>query len=291
MKKKHPIDVSPIAKGCIAALRVAVLAMAVLSCAGSASAASVPWRDSLEEGLAQSRPLNKPMWLEFWATWCAPCKVMDAEVYTNDAVIQASRRFVPVRIDFDKKGVIARKYRVTSLPTFVFTDSDGDELFRYSGAIAAAPMAELLRSLPEDVTEFNRYSRVLAADKNNFEALAGMGAALQAAGLFRTSSEYYKRALLRSQAGAGAAARESVLTAMGANYLEVRDGRLAADSFARCLKEFPRSPRVLEWQLNLGRAYALDDNKAKARKYLEAFIRDHPDSPEAETARRLLGLL
>ncbi|MEP7305833.1 MAG: thioredoxin domain-containing protein [Acidobacteriota bacterium] len=275
-------------KSRIAVVRAVMLAMALLSCVNSASAASVSWRDSIEEGLAQSRPSNKPMWLEFWATWCAPCKVMDAEVYTNDDVIQASRRFVPVRIDFDKKGVIARRYNVTSLPTFVFTDSDGDELFRYSGAIAAAPMAELLRSLPEDVTEFNRFSRILAADRNNFEALAGMGAALKAAGLFRTSNEYYKRALARSLAGTGAASRESVLAAMGANYLEVRAGRLAADAFARCLKEFPGSPHVLEWQLNLGRAYALDDNKAKARKYLEAFIRDHPGSPQAETARRLL---
>jgi thiol:disulfide interchange protein len=137
-------------------LRAAVFAVACLGLARATSAESVPWRDSFDEARAQSRPLNKPIWLDFWATWCAPCKVMDAEVYTNGDVLRASQGFVPVRVDFDKKTVLARKYNVTALPTLVFTNSDGDELFRFSGAIGAAPLTDLLRSLPQDVTEFNR---------------------------------------------------------------------------------------------------------------------------------------
>jgi outer membrane protein assembly factor BamD (BamD/ComL family) len=115
-----------------------------------------------------------------------------------------------------------------------------------------------------------------------------MGAALKAAGLFRTSNDYYAKALQQAAIKADAAKREAILTAMGSSYLEIREGRLASSTYTRCLKEFTGSPHKLEWQLNLGRAYALED-KDKARRYLEAFIRDHPGTPESSTAERLLG--
>ena len=68
-----------------------------------------------------------------------------------------------------------------------------------------------------------------------------MGAQLRSAGLYRTSNDYYRRALQHGQPWPDGAAREAILTATGLNYLDVTFGRLAAETFENCLKEFPRS--------------------------------------------------
>jgi thioredoxin-like negative regulator of GroEL len=257
----------------------------------SASPAEVRWYSTIEEASSAALKNNKPMLLDFWADWCAACKVMEKEVYTDNGFADAANRFLTVRIDFDKKTALARKYGVEALPTLVFTDSYGGELFRYRGFIDAKPLAELMRSLPADVSEFNRLNKILAHDKNNFEALEIMGKNLRTAGLFLASNDYYGRALQRSEAKANPSTREAILTEMGLNSLEVKDGKRAADAFEKCLKEFPGSQRKTDWTLGLGRAYALAERKDKARKLLDTFIREHPESTESEKAKALLNSL
>ena len=84
---------------------------------------------------------------------------------------------------------------------------------------------------------------------------------MRAAGLFRASNDYYGRALQRSEAKTNATKKQSILSDMGANYLEVKEGKHAADVFDKCLKEFPTSPRRQEWVVNLMQARAMTGKK------------------------------
>jgi thioredoxin-like negative regulator of GroEL len=257
-------------------LLLATLLVAGLSPMPPVSAQTLQWYGSFEEASAAAQRANKPMLLDFWAAWCPPCKIMDAEVYANADVAQAAEPFAAVRIDFDMKPALARRYKVESMPTIVITDSYGLELFRYSGLIGASAFIELLRSLPHDVSMFNQLSKVLERSGHDAAALSEMGAQLRAAGLYLTSNEYYRRALQQGQPKPDGATREVILTATGLNYLELTDGRLAAEVFEKCLKEFPRSERAGEWTMNLGRARALEQRQDQARKYLEEALRQFP---------------
>lgn len=225
--------------------------------AARSSAASARWYASIEEASAAAREFNRPLMIDFWADWCVACKVMEKEVYPTDQFASAAEPFVLVRIDADRQTDLSRRYKITALPTLVFTDSYGNELFRYFGFMDLKPITELLQSLPQDMTDFNRLSKVLAGDKNNFDALDGMAARLKAASLYRASNEYYARALQRKEAKANPAARESILSAMASNYLEVKEGKRAAETFQRCLKEFPNSPRTEEWTAGLAQARSI----------------------------------
>jgi thioredoxin-like negative regulator of GroEL len=251
--------------------------------------ADIRWYSNLEEASSAARETNKPMMLDFWADWCAACKVMEKEVYSDAQFTEAAQRFMPVRIDFDKRTELARKYNVTELPTLVFTDSYGGELFRYHGFMDVKPLSELLLSLPGDVSEFNRLNRVLAQDKGNFAALEAMGKNLRAAGLFLASNDYYSRALQTSEGKTNSDKREATLMEMGLNSLEVKDGKRAAEIYEKCLKEFPASGHKPEWSLNLGRAYALAEKKDKAKKVLEALIRENPAATESAQAKAVLA--
>jgi thioredoxin-like negative regulator of GroEL len=254
----------------------ATLLLAGMSPPPQNSAQPPQWHGSFEEAAVAAQRANQPMLLDFWAEWCPPCKVMDAEVYSNGDVVQAMKPFAAVRLDFDKKPALARKYQVENMPTIVITDSYGLELFRYSGVIGAPAFVQLLGSLPHEVSAFNRLNRLLDRSRNDVPALSEMGAQLRAAGLYRTSNEYFRRALQHGQPKPEGAAREAILTAIGLNYLDVTDGRLAAETFETCLKEFPRSQRTGEWTISLGRARALAQRQDQARKYLEEALRRFP---------------
>jgi thiol-disulfide isomerase/thioredoxin len=254
-----------------------------------AQAEDLHWYSTLEEATSAAVQANKPMFLDFWADWCAPCKQMEKDLYGNEAFAKAADRFVLLRINFDKKTALARRYNVEGLPTVVFTDSYGSELIRHRGFLDVKPFVQLMQELPPDVTEFNTFSKVLAQDKNNFEALQSMAKHLHDASLFLTSNDYYERALQRNEAKTSPEVKENIMTAMAANSLNVKDGAGAAETLEKCLKEFPNSGRRNEWTLNLGRAYLFADKKDKARKLLDTFILQHPCSAEADRARALLN--
>jgi thiol-disulfide isomerase/thioredoxin len=257
-----------------------------------ASRAGVPgWYTALEEASVEARNSDKPMLLDFWADWCAACKVMNAEVYTDAFLNDASRRLLLVRIDFDKKQAIARKYNVKSLPTIVFTDSYGGELFRHPGYLGAKAMAQLVQELPADIREVNRLNRVLAEDRNDLSALEAMGRNLRAAGLFRASNQYYGRALQSGGSKAPGGMRATILSAMGLNFLELEEGRAAADSFEKIFKESSPADQRPEWTLGLARAYVLMAKRDRARGLLQGYLRDHPDAAATPQVAALLASL
>ena len=66
-----------------------------------------------DEVLASARPVL----VEFWATWCGPCRML-APVLTEIAAEQAERLTV-VKIDTDANPVTARDQQVMGVPTMI----------------------------------------------------------------------------------------------------------------------------------------------------------------------------
>lgn len=106
--------------------------------ATSPEATTVAWLDSerLMPVLEQAQRQKKTVFVEFYASWCAPCKVMEEEIFTQVPTLQyLNKNFLNFRTDFDSPAgkTIASIYEVKSLPTVLFLDPQGVVLERHTG--------------------------------------------------------------------------------------------------------------------------------------------------------------
>lgn len=93
---------------------------------------------SIDEVLEEAGKEGKPVFVDFFATWCGPCKAMESEVFSCPEVASYyNERFVCYQVDVDKERKLMQKYNVTSMPTSIFLNSEGKELRRIVGVVPA----------------------------------------------------------------------------------------------------------------------------------------------------------
>jgi len=63
--------------------------------------------------------------VDFWATWCIPCKAMSPVI--NEIAAQTKGRVKVCKVDVDQCGELATKFRVTGIPNFIIL-KDGKEV-------------------------------------------------------------------------------------------------------------------------------------------------------------------
>lgn len=92
------------------------------------------WYTDLEEAKAAAQKANKMIFLDFYATWCGPCKKLDAEVLsTAEFRKRASKFFIFARIDVDQQPQVFQAYNGEAMPTQLVLDKEGRELGRQVG--------------------------------------------------------------------------------------------------------------------------------------------------------------
>jgi thiol:disulfide interchange protein len=94
------------------------------------------WNELLEKSAKE----NKLIFVDIYAVWCGPCKLMAKNIFTQPKIAdQFNAKFVNYMIDAEKgEGVmLAEKYQVASFPTYLFIDSSGKLVYKIEGAMSA----------------------------------------------------------------------------------------------------------------------------------------------------------
>ena len=105
-----------------------------LGAAGS-SLAAAPFSDlSFEAASKLAGQTGKIVLVDFYTTWCGPCKLLDKTTWTDAAVIQLlEQKTVALRIDAEKEAALAQHYKILAYPSVLLIKPDGTEIDRLVG--------------------------------------------------------------------------------------------------------------------------------------------------------------
>lgn len=119
---------------------VLAIVVAVLLILNARKGATVSGSDSafhnltLAKALAQAKQDSKPVFIDFTAEWCGPCRQLDSSTFSNGRVRRLLRdKTIAIKVDIDQSPGLAQQFRVRSIPCMVILDAEGNEIGRIVG--------------------------------------------------------------------------------------------------------------------------------------------------------------
>ncbi|WP_430815956.1 thioredoxin fold domain-containing protein [Carboxylicivirga sp. RSCT41] len=109
----------------------------------------------LKQALEQAKKNDKLVFLDCYTSWCAPCKLLDKNVFTQEKVGDLfNLHFINIKLNMEQEELrpLAQNYRISSYPTLLFLDANGKMLHKVAGNMKAEDLlnfAHIAISEPE----------------------------------------------------------------------------------------------------------------------------------------------
>lgn len=87
---------------------------------------------------------DKPVMIDFWATWCGPCRMLSPTV--DDIAAEYEGKAVVAKCNVDDADEVAMQFRIRNIPTLLFF-KNGELAERLVGVVSRQEIASVLDSL------------------------------------------------------------------------------------------------------------------------------------------------
>jgi thiol:disulfide interchange protein DsbD len=142
----------------VRARKAAGIALAVVGlCAVIGYAIALPpgahlaWEDDYAAASARARSLQRPLLVDFSASWCGACQELERHTFTDPRVVREGQNFVRVRVDLSpgkdtpQKHELLASYQQRGLPLVVLHKPNGEAAARVTSFVEADELLALMR--------------------------------------------------------------------------------------------------------------------------------------------------
>jgi thiol:disulfide interchange protein len=105
--------------------------------------AELKWGKDLEAAKKEATKTGKLIFIDFFTTWCGPCKVLDKQTFQSKEGQEILKKFVLLKLDAEREGLkLATQLKVNAYPTMYLLNGKGEPVLMTTGAIPPADLKE-----------------------------------------------------------------------------------------------------------------------------------------------------
>ena len=149
---------------------VALLAFALVSAQETAGIRF--FKGSFAEAQAEAQRQGKPLFVDFYATWCVPCKKMEKTIFTQPEVgAFFNAKFVNLQLDAEapENVEIAKKYKIEAFPTLGIIAADGKAIQINVGFMKADELLEMAKTAVGEIKGFEELYKEYRAQPDDLK--------------------------------------------------------------------------------------------------------------------------
>lgn len=91
------------------------------------------WMWDYEAAFNMAKASGKMVMIDFMASWCGPCHMMEDQVFSTDEFKKSAANIILLKVDVDNSPDIAKKYGIEAMPTVKFIKPDGSVVHEFVG--------------------------------------------------------------------------------------------------------------------------------------------------------------
>lgn len=243
----------------------------------------VKWTDaSYEQVLEQAKATDSFVLIDFYTTWCGPCKKLDKETYSDATVLKFIENMIPVKLDSEKgAGIdISKRYRVAAWPTIMLVDPNGKEIDRIVGYVNAEDFIQRIGEYQNGVNTLADFEARVKKNPDDAEAWKTLGNKYADSVRGPEANAAFAKYLELTPDISGEEKAEALYSIGEAYYVDEAYDK-AADIFEGIIAGYPES----EWRdratTRLARAYYGQGEIDKCVAIYKSYADRHPDDARA----------